>query len=65
MDIDRIRDHKERGYLDVKISEEDIDLQYPKPGKLLVSFNVDEGQQYSVGELVFPETYFYCRGDPI
>jgi len=51
-DIDRIREfYKERGYLDVKISEEDIDLQYPKPGKLLISFNVDEGQQYSVGEV--------------
>ena len=50
-DIDRIREfYKERGYLDVNI-EEDIDLQYPKPGKLLISFNVDEGQQYSVGEV--------------
>jgi outer membrane protein insertion porin family len=51
-DIDKIREYyKERGYLDVEISEKDVDLQYPKPGKLLLSFMVKEGQQYSVGEV--------------
>ncbi|MBT3469364.1 MAG: outer membrane protein assembly factor BamA, partial [Opitutae bacterium] len=51
-DIDKIREYyKERGYLDIEISEKDIDLQYPKPGKLLLSFMVKEGQQYSVGEV--------------
>ena len=51
-DIEKVSEfYKERGYLDVNISEEDIELQYPKPGKLLVSFKVDEGQQYSVGEV--------------
>ena len=51
-DIDKIREYyKNRGYLDVEISEKDVDLQYPKPGKLLLSFMVKEGQQYSVGEV--------------
>ena len=51
-DIQNIREfYKERGYLDVQIDEEDITLQYPKPGKLLIAFKVDEGQQYSVGEV--------------
>ena len=50
-DIDKLREfYKEKGYLDVQVSERDIQLQYPSPGKLLVSFNVKEGSQYFVGD---------------
>ncbi len=51
-DIDKVREfYKERGYLDVEISDKDVELQYPKPGKLLVNFRINEGQRYSVGEI--------------
>jgi outer membrane protein insertion porin family len=49
-DIDKIRDYyKEKGYLDVQVSHDDIQMEYPSPGKLLVTFKVKEGNQYSVG----------------
>ncbi len=49
-DIDKIREYyKDKGYLDVQVSEKDVQLEYPTPGKLLVTFRVKEGNQYSVG----------------
>ncbi len=50
-DIDKLREfYKEKGYLDVQVSEKDIQLQYPSAGKLLVTFSVKEGSQYFVGD---------------
>ena len=49
-DIEKIIEfYKEQGYLDVEVSHDDIQLEYPTPGKLLVTFKVKEGSQYSVG----------------
>ncbi len=51
-DLDKLRDYyKERGYLDIKISDSDVTLDYPTSKTIAITINVDEGKQYKVGEI--------------
>ncbi len=49
-DREKLRDlYYENGYLDFTIR--DVRFDYPKPNKLVITFEIFEGQQYRVGDL--------------
>ncbi len=51
-DLDKLRNYyKERGYLDIDISDSDVTLDYPTRKTIAININVDEGKQYRVGEI--------------
>ncbi|MEX0332503.1 MAG: outer membrane protein assembly factor BamA [Puniceicoccaceae bacterium] len=53
-DLERLRaKYLNAGYLDVSIPESNVSLDYPKPGKIVVTIRVDEGRQYRVGDIRF------------
>lgn len=53
-DLDKLRDfYKEEGFLDVRIAEDKITFDYPKPDKLVITIRVEEGRQYRVGDIIF------------
>jgi outer membrane protein insertion porin family len=53
-DLERLRvKYLNAGYLDVSIPESNVSLDYPKPGKIVVTIRIDEGRQYRVGEIRF------------
>lgn len=53
-DLERLRAfYIEEGYLDVSIPESNVTLEYPEPDEILITIRVDEGRQYSVGEVSF------------
>ena len=52
-DLDALRKYyKSKGYLDVRIVEEEIKYDYPAPGKLVLTIPVHEGTQYHVGKSI-------------
>lgn len=52
-DLDKLRDfYKSNGYLDVNISESKITYDYPSPNSLSITIEIDEGQQYKVGDIL-------------
>ncbi|MDR3455921.1 MAG: outer membrane protein assembly factor BamA [Verrucomicrobiae bacterium] len=51
-DRDLLSDYyRNHGYLDFEIK--DVKLDHPDPGKLVIKYYVDEGQQYKVGSVKF------------
>jgi outer membrane protein insertion porin family len=59
-DLDKLRDYyKSQGYLDVNISETNIKYDYPTANRLNITVNIDEGQQYKVGEILITGNTLY------
>jgi len=59
-DLDKLRDYyRELGYLDVEIGADKVHFDYPKPDKLLLTIEVNEGRQYHVGEVAFSGNKLY------
>ncbi len=51
-DLDKLRDHfRELGFLDVEISEEEIEFEYPNEERMIINVKIDEGRRYHVGEI--------------
>lgn len=49
-DLERLRDHcKNQGYLDVKITDKDVDLNYKNGSKLTITIHIELGKRYYVG----------------
>jgi len=42
---------RDEGYLDVEIPEDKIDIEYPRPDLVDLTFHIDLGKQYRVGEI--------------
>ncbi|HEV2694183.1 MAG TPA: outer membrane protein assembly factor BamA [Verrucomicrobiae bacterium] len=49
--------YRNHGYLDFQIKE--VKLDHPAPGKLVIKYFVDEGQQYKVGSVKFTGAKIY------
>jgi outer membrane protein insertion porin family len=59
-DLDKLRDHyRELGYLDVEVPQEKVIYDYPKPGKLVITIQVEEGRQYRIGTVTFSGNKLY------
>jgi outer membrane protein insertion porin family len=53
-DLDKLRDfYREQGFLDVDIPQDKVLFEYPKPDKLVLVVNIDEGRRYYVGDISF------------
>lgn len=53
-DLDKIRDYyRNEGYLDVVVSDANVRLETPTRKTLKIVIQVDEGQQYRLGEISF------------
>lgn len=53
-DLERLRTlYLNEGYLDVSIPESNVTLDYPDPGKIVITIRIDEGRQYRVGDIRF------------
>jgi len=53
-DLEKLRDYyKDRGFLDVEISEDNISFDYPTPNRLVLTIRVKEGRQYRIGDITF------------
>lgn len=51
-DLEKLRDYfRNHGYLDVKIPESQVQLEYPDPGWLNIVINVEEGRPYFIGDI--------------
>src|SRR5690606_1259135 len=51
-DLDKLRDYyREEGYLDIAIPPEQIQFDYPKPNRLVITIPVEEGRQYKIGDV--------------
>jgi outer membrane protein insertion porin family len=69
-DLERLRaKYMNAGYLDVSIPESNVSLDYPKPGKIVITIRIDEGRQYRVGNIkfdgntIFPTPILYASLD--
>lgn len=59
-DLERLRAfYLKEGYLDISIPESNVTLEYPEPDEILITIRVDEGRQYSVGEVSFEGNELY------
>jgi outer membrane protein assembly complex, YaeT protein len=59
-DFDRLRDHyRNHGYLDVEIDPAKVKFDYPKANRLVLTFNINEGRQYKVGQIVISGNTLY------
>jgi len=53
-DLDKLRDYyREHGYLDVEIPEDKVIFDYPRPDRLIITIQINEGRQYKIGEITF------------
>ncbi len=53
-DLDKLRDYyREQGYLDVDIAEDRVVFDYPRPDKLVLVIQVNEGRRYHIGQITF------------
>lgn len=53
-DLDKLRDYyREQGYLDVEIAQDKVIFDYPKPTRLVITINIDEGRRYKIGDIAF------------
>ncbi len=69
-DLEKLRaKYLNEGYLDVSIPESNVSLDYPKPGKIVITIRIDEGRQYRVGDIrfdgntIFPTPILYASLD--
>ncbi len=59
-DLDKLRDYyREQGFLDVEIGADKVRFEYPKPDRLLLTIEVNEGRQYHIGEVSFSGNKLY------
>ena len=53
-DLEKLRNYyREQGFLDVEIAPDEVKFEYPKPTRLVINVNINEGRQYRVGEITF------------
>jgi len=51
-DFEKLRDHyREEGFLDVEIDQAKARFDYPKPGRLVLTFSIVEGRRYKLGTI--------------
>lgn len=51
-DFDKLRDYYlEEGFLDVEIDPKLVRFEYPKPNRLVLTFVINEGRRYQLGEV--------------
>ena len=51
-DFDKLRDYyREQGFLDVEIDPAKVRFDYPKPNRLVLTFVIEEGRRYKVGDI--------------
>lgn len=51
-DFEKLRDaYREEGFLDVEIDPAKVRFEYPKPNRLILTFVIEEGRRYKVGEI--------------
>ncbi len=51
-DFDKLRDfYRDNGFLDVEIDPAKVKFDYPKASRLVLTFVVEEGRQYKLGEV--------------
>ncbi len=51
-DFDKLRDYyREQGFLDVEIDPAKVKFDYPKPNRLVLTFVIEEGRRYKVGDI--------------
>jgi outer membrane protein insertion porin family len=51
-DLGKLRDfYKNKGYLDIDITDDSVKIDEVKPGKLAITINIKEGRQYFVGDI--------------
>jgi outer membrane protein insertion porin family len=59
-DLDKLRDYyRDQGYLDVDIPAEKVILDYPAPGRLVITIQVSEGRLYHIGTISFSGNKIY------
>ena len=59
-DIDKLLAlYKQKGYLDVDISDASVTLDYPSSNKIGVTIDINEGRQYRVGNVTFEGNTLY------
>jgi outer membrane protein insertion porin family len=53
-DLEKLRDYyREQGYLDVEIGQDKVIFDYPKPNRLVITINIEEGRRYRIGDITF------------
>ena len=53
-DLEKLRDYyRELGYLDVEIAPDQVNFEYPKPNRLVLTIAIKEGRRYRVGDVTF------------
>ncbi len=53
-DVDKLLDYyREHGFLDVEIPLDEIQYQYPRPSRMIITIHIDEGRQYRIGDISF------------
>lgn len=59
-DFDKLRDHyRDHGYLDVEIDPAKVKFDYPKSSRLVLTFVIEEGRQYKLGDVVITGNTLY------
>ena len=59
-DFDKLRDHyRDAGYLDVEIDPAKVRFDYPKPSRLVLTFVINEGRQYKLGNVAISGNTLY------
>ena len=62
-DLDKLRDYyREQGYLDVQIRPDQIVYDYPSPKRLEITISIEEGRQYSIGDIQVTGAEIYPPG---
>lgn len=59
-DFEKLRDvYREQGFLDVEIDPEKVRFDYPKPNRLVLTFVINEGRRYKVGNIAISGNKLY------
>ena len=65
-DLDKLRDlYKNEGFLDIKIDEADITLEYPSKKAIAINIKLSEGRRYHVGEVTLSGNALFTDRDLI
>jgi outer membrane protein insertion porin family len=59
-DLDKLRDYyRDQGYLDVDIPVDKVILDYPAPGRMVITVQLTEGRLYHIGTISFSGNKIY------
>ena len=59
-DFDKLRDYyRDQGFLDVEIDPAKVKFDYPKPNRLVLTFVIEEGRRYKVGNITISGNTLY------